>query len=301
MSTMQTWLRCPRSIEAQQIAPFTGEGAYHGSTRPSPSQPPPPPLPMLPMVEEMRPRTLEADEAAGKTAIDVFRAHFPSRAAVVGQLPEPSEEEVVADAVTFVWCPLQTALREAGPLTRRVLEAMQPHLTHTRRHIYIDTKIQRFQVGDLPVDSHIWHIDGSIVVRDARAQRRGFPLLHDMKARLEGERPPQYLAYLSSTCSATQFAAAPVTVPLPALIPRFDALDQEVRRSDPPVMVQPAGAIVRFDGLSLHRPRPARRDGWRLWIRCVETDREVHLTQPVIACYNTVFRPAAGIIEASPG
>ena len=53
---------------------------------------------------------------------------------------------------------------------------------------------------------------------------------------------------------------------------------------------QPAGAIVRFDGLSLHRAVAASEAGWRLWIRCVETDRQVQLDADIIECYGTVFR-----------
>jgi hypothetical protein len=30
-----------------------------------------------------------------------------------------------------------------------------------------------------------------------------------------------------------------------------------------------------------------------LWIRCVETDREVQLDTSIIECYGTVFRPTA--------
>ena len=52
----------------------------------------------------------------------------------------------------------------------------------------------------------------------------------------------------------------------------------------------PAAAIVRFDGLSLHRATEASEPGWRLWIRCVETDREVRLDRAIIECYGTVFR-----------
>ena len=48
--------------------------------------------------------------------------------------------------------------------------------------------------------------------------------------------------------------------------------------------------IVSFDGLSLHRAVVARDAGWRLWVRCIETDRQVQLTSSIIACYGTVFR-----------
>ena len=77
---------------------------------------------------------------------------------------------------------------------------------------------------------------------------------------------------------------------MPELIPNFDELDHKVRALDPAWLAQPAGAIVRFDGLSLHRAVAAHDAGWRLWVRCVETDREVVLDRSIIECYGTVFR-----------
>jgi hypothetical protein len=79
---------------------------------------------------------------------------------------------------------------------------------------------------------------------------------------------------------------------MPELIANFDDLDRQVRALDPPSAAQPPAAIVRFDGLSLHRAVAARGDGWRLWIRCVETDRRVELTSSIIDCYGKVYRPA---------
>jgi hypothetical protein len=88
------------------------------------------------------------------------------------------------------------------------------------------------------------------------------------------------------------FAAEPVALRLPTLIPNFDELDRMVRALDPACAPQPAAAIVRFDGLSLHRAVAATDAGWRLWIRCVETDRQVQLDTNIIECYGTVFRTA---------
>jgi len=95
-----------------------------------------------------------------------------------------------------------------------------------------------------------------------------------------------YLAYQSSTHCATEFATAVVSLRIPELIPNFDELDLQVRALDPPGEPQPASSIVAFDGLSLHRAVAARSAGWRLWIRCSETDHEVRLVE----CYGTVFR-----------
>jgi hypothetical protein len=112
-----------------------------------------------------------------------------------------------------------------------------------------------------------------------------------MKARLSSRvTPPRYLAYQSSNHCATFFLTRPVTLSLPELVPNFDSLDAAVRTLDPPAVEHPAGAIVLTDGRSLHRARPAVQAGWRLWIRCVETDREVQLETSIVECYNTVFR-----------
>jgi hypothetical protein len=286
---MTTHLRQTRTTATQQVARFTGEGAYHGSTRPRAQ--PVPDVPAPPAVDEMRPRTVERYAAEDRREIAEFTAVFTDRFAVVEQLPQPTQQEIEADGVTFCWCPIDDAIREAGPLTRRVLEAMRAHLTGGKRHVYIDSKIQHFEAGDVPVDSQHWHVDGTIVVRDERARRLGHALVHDMRARLDGAvSPPTYLSYQSSTHCATLFTAAPVTVPLPELIADFDELDRRVRALDPPTVAQPPGSIVRFDGLSLHRAVAAASPGWRLWIRCVETDRVVVPDASIIECYGKVYR-----------
>lgn len=287
---MNTSLRISRSIATQRVAPFTGEGAYHGSTKPRPA--PAREVAEPPMVEEMRPRTL--DSYAEPREIDAFVARFTNVCETVAVLPPPTQQQIVDDGVTFCWCPIDEAIREAGPLTRGVLEAMQARLTGRKRYVYIDAKIQYFEPGDVPVDSQHWHVDGSIVARDERVRRLGYPLLHDLRARMEApEQSPTYLSYQSSEHCATMFVTDPVTLTLPELIPDFIDLDRQVRALDPASMSQPAGAIVRFDGLSLHRAVAARTAGWRLWIRCVETDRKVELTTSIIECYGTVYRVPA--------
>jgi hypothetical protein len=275
-----------RSIANQKIAAFTGEGAYHGSTKPRPATPFVPP----PLVEEMRPTTLEAHAARGQTAIGDFDATFPNHYAVAAQLAVPSQDAIANDGVTFCWAPIEQAIAEAGPLTRSVLLEMQPHLRRDKRFVYIDSKIQWFEAGDIPVDSRHWHVDGSIAVRDERVLALGHRLLHDMRARLERPAPPTYLAYQSSSHCATQFATQPVTVRLPDLIPTFDELDVRVRALEPACEPQPAGSIVAFDGKSLHRAVAATSTGWRLWIRCSESDHEVRLNPALVDCYGTVFR-----------
>lgn len=281
-----------RSTDTQKIAPFTGEGAYHGSTRPRSATPVPVRAPEPP-VEEMRPTTVERYAASGATAIASFEATFPDRYEVVSRLPVPTQDEIRGDGATFVWAPFAQALAESGPITRRVLEAMQPHLCGTKRHIYIDSKIQYFEAGDVPVDSRHWHVDGSITARGPTVSALGFSLLHDMRARLDAPAlGPQLLAYQSSDHCATEYAIEPVTIPIPELIANFDELDAKVRVLAPTTVAQPAASIVRFDGLSLHRAVAARAAGWRLWVRCMETDREVHLNPAIVECYGTVFRLA---------
>jgi len=287
---MNTHQKRSRAAATQPVAPFTGEGAYHGSTKPRPA--PAPEAAEPPPVAEMRPFTLDRYGDTGALDIETFTARFTNRHEPLAALPVPTQEAIAADDVTFCWCPFDEALREAGPLTRSVLEAMQGHISGRKRYVYIDSKIQFFRAGDVPVDSQHWHVDGSIAVRDERVRRLGHALLHDMRARLEGPaEPPTYLSYQSSEHCATMFVTEPVSLTLPELIPDFIDLDRMVRALDPATVSQPAGAVVRFDGLSLHRAVAARGDGWRLWIRCAETDRKVELTSSIIDCYGKVYRP----------
>lgn len=290
-----TYLHQARSVETQTVATFTGEGAYHGSTKArrteegvaAPAPPRPAPVP------EMTPTTLDAYEDG--QAIGPLEATFPNLYEVVERLAEPSQEAIRDDGVTFCWCPLDVALREAGPVTREVLEAMQRHVTGTKRFVYIDSKIQYFEAGDVPVDSQHWHVDGSIVARGQRVLDLGHNLLHDMRARIESDvAPPTYLSYQSSDHCATLFVTEPLTVTIPELIPNFDGLDASVRALEPAHVAQPAATVARFDGLSLHRAVAAHGAGWRLWVRCIETDREVRLTRSIITCYGTVFRTTEG-------
>lgn len=286
---MNTYLRQSRSVADQPVAPFTGEGAYHGSTKPRPA--PAREADESPVVAEMQPLTLAHYSATEPRDIASFTAHFPNLHETLVTLPIPTQEAIRDDGVTFCWCPFDVALREAGPLTRSVLAAMQPHLSGRKRYVYIDSKIQYFRPGDIPVDSQHWHVDGTIVARDERVRRLGHAQLHDMRARLEGPaEPPTYLSYQSSEHCATLFVTAPVSLPLPELIANFDDLDRQVRALDPPSASQPAGAIVRFDGRSLHRAIAAHDAGWRLWVRAAETDRRVELSASIIECYGMVYR-----------
>ncbi|HEX4513149.1 MAG TPA: hypothetical protein VH054_06420 [Polyangiaceae bacterium] len=287
-----THLRQERSKGTQQVATFTGEGAYHGSTRKRGSRYASAPQPMV--VDEMRPTTLDAYPVGQpRRPIAEFEATFPNLYNVERILPVPTQEEIARDGVTLCWCPMDEALDVAGPLSRRVLAAMKELIVGDKRFAYVDSKIQYFEEGDVPVDSQHWHVDGSIVARGPVVEALGHNLLHDMKARLtSGVVPPRYLAYQSSEHCATFFATEPVTLKLPELIPNFDGLDAAVRALAPRTVPQPPSSIVRTDGLSLHRARAATAAGWRLWIRCVETDREVQLDSSIIDCYATVFRPA---------
>lgn len=285
---MSTWIRRVHSIENQEVQVFTGEGAYHGSTR---QKPPGEPRPVT--VDEARPATLERYLAEGVTSIGTFEALFPNRIDLVAKLAEPTQEQVRDDGVTFVWCPFDEALREAGPVTREVLEAMRPELTGRKRHVYIDSKIQWFERGDLPVDSSLWHPDGTIAVRDARVLPFGATVLHDMRARLEHPDPPRFMAYQSGSACKTGWFDRPLRLRMPELIPDFKAFDAQIRALKPPEVAHPPASVLAYDGLSLHLAVPATAPGWRLWVRCTETDVEIVPNAAIIDCYGTVFRPAS--------
>jgi len=92
---MNTSLKQARSVAAQQVARFTGEGAYHGSARPRPA-----PAPAAsPEVDEMRPLSLAKYDARDDRSIDTFAARFPSRFETLTTLPVPTQDEITADRV----------------------------------------------------------------------------------------------------------------------------------------------------------------------------------------------------------
>ncbi len=285
---MKTWINKTRTIENQVRAPFTGEGAYHGSTKQKPASVE---APRMHVPSEARARTLERHLKEGRKNIETFRANFTNRYRLREQLIVPSQEAVRDDGVTFCWCPFNQALREAGPVTAEVLMVMEKHISGKKRFVYIDSKIQYFEPGDLPVDSKLWHVDGSIAIRDSRVKQLGHSILHDMRARFEHKNPPLYLAYQSSTHCATHFLGEALALEMPELIPNFNGLDTLVRRANSREVAQPAASIVSFDGLSLHTATEALTSGWRLWIRCTETDVEIKVNESILECYNTVFQP----------
>lgn len=285
---MTTWLSKFHSIATQVVAEFTGEGAYHGSTK---QKPPPARQPRSMPVAEATPTTLERYLAQGVTAIESFDAYFPNTLRAVTHLKVPSQEQVRDDGVTFCWCSFEEALREAGPVTRSVLEGMSSGIIGKKRYVYVDSKIQYFEPGDLPVDSCLRHVDGTIAVRDERVQRYGASVLHDMRARLEAGDPPVYMAYQSSDHCATGFLNQPIQLHMPELVPNFNEFDAAVRQLGVTEVAHPAGAILAYDGLTVHWATPATSSGWRLWVRCTETDVEIIPTSSIIECYGTVFRP----------
>ena len=289
---MSTWIRRDHTVETQKVQTFTGEGAYHGSTK---SKVASAPRPFDEIVSEARPRTLQRYIEHGITAIKEFDACFWNDLHLVNLLPVPTQEAVQDDGVTFCWCPFEVARREAGPVTQRVLDGMSRGLTGRKRYVYIDSKIQWFEPGDLPVDSFLRHVDGTIAVRDEeRVKPFGATVLHDMCARLEHGDPPRYMAYQSSEHCATGFLDRPLRMRIPELIQNFNDFDVRVRRmSGRSEVTHCPGAILAYDGLTIHWANPAAAAGWRLWIRCTETDVEIVPSETMIQCYGTVFRPAA--------
>ena len=166
---------------------------------------------------------------------------------------------------------------------------MEPFLKRDKKYVYVDSKIQFFRKGDLPVDSYVWHIDGTVAIRGEQARALGYTFLHDMRAKEKAGICDTYLAYQSSSHCATQWLTEPLTLSLPECLPNFDILNRMVEETNLSPLSQPAGSIVYFTDNSLHRAVAASDDGWRLWIRVVETDREIVPSEKVIACYGTVF------------
>jgi hypothetical protein len=266
---MKTFIKFNRTLDNQKTANFTGEGAYHGSSNKAPEQ--------TPVLGE-------------KKAFSNYNALFKNCCEVKKTLAIPTQEAIQADGVTFVWALFDEAIKEAGPLSKVILQEMEPYLKRDKRFIYVDSKIQYFGKGDLPVDSKIWHVDGTVAIRGEAANNWGYTLLHDLRAKEKAGIEDHYLAYQSSEHCATEWVKDPLTLSLPEYIPTFDLMDELVIAANPKSMSQPSASIVHFTDNSLHRAVPASGEGWRLWIRVLETDKEIKLSTNVVECYGTVFK-----------
>ena len=106
-----TYLRREHTIPGQLVAPSPVK-ANHGSTK----------------------------KRTPTAARSLVSAAFPNLYEVVDMLPIPGQEEISADGTTFVWCPFELAVSVAGPLTRRVLEAIRAGFVGNKRYIYVDSK-----------------------------------------------------------------------------------------------------------------------------------------------------------------
>lgn len=220
-----------------------------------------------------------------------FDAHFPNQMLVLDQLRVPSQDEIRREPLNLSWCPIDEAMEKMGPCGRSVVKAMMPHLQRKKRYAFVDLKLQYFKAGDSPVDSLHWHCDGTIWIEDERSAKLGYVMLHDMYARLNHPSPPTYLMYHTADFCATQFVAEPLTLRIPKCIPGFQEFDRLVNSKAPAIKATLPGQIVAFDGFSIHRAVPAKKDGWRLWIRVKETD---HFTAAKASAreYGAVFRQA---------
>jgi hypothetical protein len=219
-----------------------------------------------------------------------FRAEFTNEFRVERQMRVPTEDEVRADLVTFAWALFDDALKEAGPLTKSVLLEIQPMLRRRKKHVFVDSKIQYFDHLDSPVDSLHWHVDGTPSVENEMSKALGHVLLHDMYARMKHKEPPTYFAYQSWDGCATEFLTGQIDMEIPKCIPSFAVLDEKLAGRDLNIAKHPPGAIVSFDGLSLHRAVRATKSGWRLWIRVKETDHFNSQSKQVPHFFGTTFR-----------
>jgi hypothetical protein len=69
------------------------------------------------------------------------------------------------------------------------------------------------------------------------------------------------MAYQSSDHCATGFLDRPLHLRMPELIPNFNAFDASVRAAGVPRVTHPAGAILAYDGLTVHWATPATTSG----------------------------------------
>lgn len=185
---------------------------------------------------------------------------------------EPPTEAALMSEPTYRAVEFNDVLRSCGDYTRYVLGRMEAHLKGNRRFTYVDSKIQYLRIGDAPVDSLYWHIDGCVYVPEKIVRRFGYVQLFDLYARSISSSNPTFLSFLTSADCATEYVRDPMRIEVPKCFEWYDVLDALVKAREPRTVSQTPCQVVSFGSKSLHRAVPAKKEGWRLWIRITETD-----------------------------
>lgn len=193
---------------------------------------------------------------------------------VANELAMVSEDTVAAQPA-MKDASLERALElSKGYFLESLLKEMEKHLIGDRLFVFVDVKVQYMKKGQYPSPDNMWHIDGGISLKTENSK-----LLYrsyDMFARDKLPVYPRFLSFISGDVSETEYMVTPRSLLVPRLMKSWILQTKEDffvdNVEDKDIHTHKCNSIISYDAFTLHRAVPAKRDGWRLHVRIVETN-----------------------------
>lgn len=170
---------------------------------------------------------------------------------------------------------LDSALQKCeGTFLHKVCLELSKKVKLNTKYLVVDSKVQFFKKGHIPIDHDCWHLDGTIQI-NRKLSNLTFETA-DIGSRDILEKFPRFHSWISSNISSTEYMTKEFTVPVPRLLKNWrvfaEMLKSEHDISTDMYHKHSQGEIVSYDAFTLHRAVPAVEDGYRLWVRVAETN-----------------------------
>lgn len=186
-------------------------------------------------------------------------AHFKPKIKIVNVIQGVVSEKLIADETMLFSASPEFAREHGGTLTNRVLNSLRPYMKDGKNYI-IDTKSVMLMPGMYPAIPG-WHCDG-VIRKNAESQ----PDLKKLNDSME-----HFICFLSSeeNVSRTAFLRESCSVEYdPNRV--WGSIDAQINKGKIKAFEAKEGEIIKFNQATLHCARPAKKRGWRFFIRMSE-------------------------------
>lgn len=185
----------------------------------------------------------------------------------IGEFNGSCTIEEIADEPSFFSSSLEFVTKHAGPLTKRILSAMESSVNKfweyrgENEHLVIDTRVQRLMPGMYPSIPG-WHCDN--VKRESYYSQPDLSKMTEELSHVLG-----VISTHEEGVSSPEFIVSSHTIPV-----NYDSDDavwkqvhNYIERSKHCVQKALDGGLYAFSQSTIHRAMPARYRGWRLFFR----------------------------------
>lgn len=181
-----------------------------------------------------------------------FVYNSPPRKLFSFQEPDFSE---LQSQDNFKYAGLEYVLENSIPYVKELLLSIPAK--NTRKHQLVDVKVKQLEVGQYPCLSG-WHTDGTLNI-------------------LEESRPENHYIFISGAECFTRFLNTKMIIDFDydknssiAPMPYKKYLDKLITNESTIELEE--NTIYAYDRFSLHKPQPAKKDGFRFLLRLTESD-----------------------------